>query len=196
MWRICATCFCKLKHFSYFFANTSNWFNFQLQFFCLALWSRWIVQKHQFGVHECIQNERRNDWHFGVICDHWVNGFYIAKLKSMLDKELTIYPKKILKNWFHRVPVSRTGYLNVFPRISRHPLRKDIPYVEITNSGDITVGTNPTNEEYNLWRSIDRRVQRMIKMGCSGVNMPEKLFNVRWIVNNTEYTALYFFFVF
>ncbi|XP_055305807.1 carboxylic ester hydrolase-like [Sitodiplosis mosellana] len=74
-------------------------------------------------------------------------------------------------------PVSRTGSLTNFPRISRHPLR-NLSYVVIMDTGDIAVGANPTNEEYNLWRHIDLRVQKLIRMGCSKVNVPDNLFKV------------------
>lgn len=66
----------------------------------------------------------------------------------------------------NRNPVSATGNLNNFPPIGRYPLRT-LPYIEIMNNGDITTGINPTSAEFELWSSVDQRVQQLTYSPCN-----------------------------
>jgi len=63
-------------------------------------------------------------------------------------------------------PISATGNLDEFPAVGQNPV-DDMPYLLITNSGELTTGKNPSKEEYILWKKIDKRVQQLILSGCN-----------------------------
>lgn len=82
-------------------------------------------------------------------------------------KFMILRKRKTIFNKIHfRIPTSTTAELDDFPAVNRESLDR-VPFVEITNSGDPTIGFNPNREAFELWNRINEQIDELKRHGCN-----------------------------